>query len=146
MAVQDIDVRATTTAPAERVWGLLDDSLSWPTWTPIETARILEPRGCDGLGEVRSFVTGRVTVKEEVVERSAAERLSYVLLEGLAVRDYRAEISLLTGGGQTEIRWHTTFRPRVPGSGWLYGRALRKATEGFVEGLVRHAERRPPAG
>ena len=64
MALQDIDIRTTTAATPDQVWRLLDDSRSWPSWTPIETAQILEPAGRDGLGEVRSFTTGRVTVKE----------------------------------------------------------------------------------
>ena len=63
------------------------------------------------------------------------------LLDGLAVRNYRAEIDLEAGpGGEgTAIRWHTTFDPKVPGSGWIYRRALQKATEQFVAGLCERA-------
>ena len=136
MGVQDIDIRRTTTATPDRVWRLLDDSRSWPSWTPIERAQILEPAGRDGLGEVRSFTTGRVTVRETIVERREPSRLSYALLSGLAVRDYRAEIDVTPKDGQTEIRWHTTFKAKVPGAGWLYRRALHKATQDFVDGLA----------
>ncbi len=91
--------------------------------------------------EIRQFETGRVTVREEIVERRPEERLTYVLLDGLAVRNYRAEIDLEAGpGGEgTAIRWHTTFDPKVPGSGWIYRRALQKATEQFVAGLCERA-------
>lgn len=139
MSVQDIDIRKSTIATPDRVWRLLDDSRSWPTWTPIETATILEPAGHDGLGEVRSFKTGRVTVKETIVERREPNRLSYVLISGLAVRDYRADIDVMPAGGKTEIRWHTTFKAKVPGAGWLYRRALHKATQDFVNGLAKRA-------
>ena len=139
MASQDIDIRSTASATPAQVWQLLGDSRTWPDWTPIESAQI--SRGAGGVGEVRTFRTGRVTVEEEVVERRAPERLSYVLIGGLAVRDYRADIDLSPTGAGTEIRWHTTFEAKVPGSGWLYRRALAKATQAFVDGLVAHAAR-----
>ena len=141
MAKQDIDIRGTASATRVQVWSLLGDSTTWPTWTPIESARILDRGNADGRGEVRTFTTGRVTVKEEIVERREAERLSYKLLGGLAVRDYRADIDLTPKGDKTEIRWHTAFRAKVPGSGWLYRRALSKATQDFVDGLCDHAAR-----
>lgn len=139
MASQDIDICSTTTATPAQVWRLLGDSHTWPSWTPIESASVLERAG--SVGEVRTFKTGRVTVKEEIVQRHELERLSYVLLGGLAVRDYRADIDLSVEGATTKVRWHTTFKAKVPGSGWLYHRALRKATQSFVDGLVEHAAR-----
>ena len=76
-------------------------------------------------------------IREEIVERDAERRLTYALLSGLALRDYRAEIDLTPGPGGTAIRWHTTFRPKVPGSGWIYRRTLDRITREFVDGLVR---------
>ncbi len=39
----------------------------------------------------------------------------------------------------TDIRWHTTFTAKVPALGWLYRKALTKATQQFVDGLAEHA-------
>lgn len=139
MARQEIDIHTTAPAEPAAVWRLLGDSSTWPAWTPIETATIERPADENGLGEIRSFKTGRVTVREEIVERKAERRLSYKLLGGLAVRDYRADIDLTPTAGGTEIRWHTTFTAKVPGSGWLYRRALERATLRFVDGLAKHA-------
>ena len=141
MTQQEIDIRKTTEASPAAVWTLLDDSATWPAWTPIERFELVTPRGPDGLGEVRTFKTGRVTVREEIIERVRARRLSYKLLDGLAVRHYRAEIDLTQrpDASGTEIRWHTTFKPKLPGSGWLYRRALTKATQQFVDGLAERA-------
>jgi uncharacterized protein YndB with AHSA1/START domain len=136
---QEIDIRKTTQAEPAAVWRLLDDSSSWPSWTPIESVDIERPGGADGLGEVRKFKTGRVRVREEIVERQPQRRLSYTLLAGLAVRDYRADIDLTPRPEGTEIRWHTTFRAKVPGTGWLYRWGLAKATQQFVDGLAKHA-------
>jgi uncharacterized protein YndB with AHSA1/START domain len=136
---QEIDVRATIAATPRTVFALLGDSSTWPDWTPIESFTLERPAGPDGVGEIRNFKTGRVRVREEIVERVPDRRLTYTLLGGLAVRDYRAEIDLDPAAGGTALRWHTTFSAKVPGMGGLYRRALQKATERFVEGLERHA-------
>ncbi len=141
MAPQDIDVRATTRAEPAAVWRLLGDSSTWPAWTPIERFELERPGGADGLGEIRAFTTGRVTVREEIVEKEPERRLTYALLSGLALRDYRAVIDVTPGPEGTAIRWHTTFRPKVPGAGWIYRRALDRITRQFVDGLVAAAER-----
>ena len=139
MAHQEIDVHGTTRADPAAVWRLLGDSSTWPGWTPIESCHIEAPGGADGVGERRVFTTGRVRVTEEIVVREPERRLVYELRSGLAVRDYRAEITLAPAGGGTAIRWHTTFRPKVPGMGPIYRRALDRATRRFVEGLAERA-------
>ena len=139
MALQEIDVRSTTAADPETVWKLLGDSSTWPQWTAIETYEPEQPGGSDGIGEIRRFRTGRYLVREEIVERDPNRRLTYSLLSGLALRDYRAEIDLTPAATGTAIRWHTTFRPKVPGSGWIYRRELDKRTRAFVDGLARAA-------
>jgi uncharacterized protein YndB with AHSA1/START domain len=141
VAPQDIDVRATTRAEPAAVWRLLGDSSTWPAWTPIERFELERPGGADGLGEIRAFTTGRVTVREEIVEKEPERRLTYALLSGLALRDYRAVIDVTPGPEGAAIRWHTTFRPKVPGAGWIYRRALDRITRQFVDGLVAAAER-----
>ena len=140
MSKQDIDVRGTSTASPEAVWRLLGDSSTWPSWTPVDEHRQERPARPDGTGEIRTFITGRYTVREEIVEVRPLRRLSYALLGGLPLRDYRADIDLSERpDGGTDVRWHTTFKPKVPGTGGLYRRALQRATEQFVAGLVEHA-------
>ena len=144
MGRKQIDYERTTPADVQAVWRLLGDSASWPSWTRIEEHTPVEPGGPDGRGEVRLFKTGRYEVRKEIVERRPLERLSYTVVAGLGVRDYRADIDLhpLPDGG-TRIHWHTVFRAKVPGFGWLYQRALDKATRQFIEGLAEYAQRVP---
>lgn len=136
---QDIDITTTTPASPAAVWALLDDSATWPSWTPIELHEPVRPAGSDGLGEERRFRTGRTAVHERIVERIPQRRLTYTLLGGLAVRDYRAQIDLEPAELGTRIRWHTTFAPKVPGMGRIYRRALERATRQFVDGLAAKA-------
>lgn len=146
MAVQEIDIRTTTPATPEQVWRLLDDSSTWPSWTPIDFFVLIKPGNGDGPGEIREFVTGGYTIREEIVERRRDSRLSYVLLSGLPLRDYRADIDLTPRAGGTDISWHTGFRSKVPGMGPLYRRGLAKITRRFVDGLAEHAAGAERAG
>lgn len=136
-----------TPADAASVWRLLSDSRTWPDWTPIDEHTPVTAGNADGTGEIRIFRNGRVTVREEIVEIRPRQRLSYVLLDGLPLRDYRADIDLASAPDSgTRITWHTTFRPKIPGTAWIYRRALDKATGQFIDGLVaatRHGTRTP---
>lgn len=135
-----IDVTGQISATPTAVWQLLGDSSTWPTWTPLDSHRNVRPAGPGGVGEIREFRNGRYTIREEIVECRPRRRLSYTLLQGLALRDYRADIDLSPRpDGGTAIRWHTTFRPMIRGTGWLYRRALQQATQHFVDGLTQHA-------
>jgi uncharacterized protein YndB with AHSA1/START domain len=137
---QDIDVTRHIAASPAAVWRLLDDSSSWPDWTSIDSHEEERPRdGGTGLGEIRLFHTGRITVREEIVERDPERRLSYRLLGGLPVSDYVAVIDLEPADGGTDLRWHTTFEGRFPATGWIFRLALGKATRDFVAGLDRAA-------
>lgn len=145
MRRQVIDVSRTVHASSDAIWRLLGDSSTWPSWTPIDDYQPVRPAGTNGEGEVRAFRNGRYLLCEEVVERCPPQRLSYILLSGLPLRHYRADIDLTpVSPVETTLRWHTVFEPKVPGSGWLFRRALDAATREFVDGLARAAEATPP--
>lgn len=134
---QRIDIRKTTEAEPAAVWRLLGDSYTWPTWTPIESVVLDRHGDAAGLGEVRTFKTGRVRLREQIIERQAERGLSYKLVSGLALRRYHVDIDLTPQPEGTEIRWHTTLTAMIPGLGWLYRRSLRKVTQQFVDGLAK---------
>lgn len=91
------------------------------------------------MGAIRVFRTGRVTTREEIVELVPARRFNYSLLSGLAIRGYRADIDLEPTEEGTVIRWHSSFDPKLPGTGWLYRRQLGRFIDGTVRGLASHA-------
>lgn len=142
MKIQRIAAEATTEAPPDAVWALLSDRSTWPSWSPLGS-HSGERRGADGtpdgLGGIAQFVTGRHCVREEIVEREAPRRLSYALLSGLPLRDYRAVVELTPAGTGTRIRWSATFFPGRPGTGWLYRLALTRIFRGMVTGLAAAA-------
>lgn len=146
--MKEFEVNRHLAAEVGTIWELLDDSATWPSWTPLDAHQPVSPRGPDGLGEVRLFRNGRYNVREQIIERRPETHLAYTVLSGLGVRDYRAAIDLQpVPGSGTDLRWHTTFRPKVVGTGWLYARALRSATDAFVDGLAARLEgEHHPAG
>ena len=143
MGQQVIHEVATTTADPDAVYELLADGSTWPGWSPLGSFELLEPGDGvpEGLGAVRRFTTGRRQSTERVVERRPGQQFSYVLLSGLPLRDYRADVSLTPETGGTTITWHSTFRSKVPGTGGLYRRALAKFIGQCVEGLARASAR-----
>ena len=146
MAQQVIEHTVTTEADPASVFRLLGDGSTWPEWSPIGSFQLLEAGdgSPEGVGAVRLFTTGRVKSRERVVERRADEVFSYVLEKGLAVRDYRAVITLSPSGqGGTTIEWRSTFRSKMPGTGGLYRRQLGKFIKETVDGLAAAAVRTP---
>jgi len=141
MAVSVIEHEATTTASPAAVFALLADGSTWPRWSPIGSFELLEPGDAmpEGVGAVRMFHTGRVHSKERVVTAKPNETFAYELVSGLAVREYRAAVTLSPGESGTTIRWRSTFRAKVPGTGWLYRRQLGRFIGQTVEGLAQGA-------
>ncbi|PSL07006.1 polyketide cyclase/dehydrase/lipid transport protein [Haloactinopolyspora alba] len=141
MAVQDIDVSATTAASPHTVHALLVDGATWPTWSPLGSFELERPAddGSEGAGAIRIFRTGRLRNRERIVECVPGRRLSYVLLEGMAVRGYRADIDLTETADGTRIRWHSTFRAKMPGMGGVYRRSLTTFLQRSVDGLAERA-------
>ena len=141
MGRQDIDERAFSAADPGTVYELLARGETWPEWSGIGTFTLEQPgEGApEGLGAIRVFRTGRTTSRERLVELVPGRRLSYALLSGLPLRDYRADVDLTPANGGTDIRWHSTFSARRPGTGWLYRLLLGRFIRDTVRGLAAHA-------
>jgi len=142
MALQVIDKTATTTGDPDSVYELLADGSTWPTWSPIGSFELLAPGDSipEGLSAIRLFTTGRHQSRERVVERRPGQSFAYVLEAGLALRDYKAVVTLVPNAdGGTTINWHSTFTAKVPGTGGLYRRQLGSFIEQCVQGLAAAA-------
>jgi hypothetical protein len=142
MRRQFIDVRVPTTARPDVLYRLLRDGRTWLTWSPLGSFELARegPTEPEGLGAIRVFRTGRTTTRERIVELVPDRRLGYELVSGLAIRGYRADVDLETGGaGTTTIHWHSSFTAKVPGTGWLYRKVLSRFIERCARGLATHA-------
>lgn len=131
-----IEETAASTASPHELWALLGDVRTWPAWSAFDEGTLVEeaPGGGDGLGALRRLRNGRHVSIERVVAYDAPHHLAYTLVDGLPLRDYRAEVTLepAPGGGST-ITWRSSFAAKVPGTAWIYRLALGL----FIRRLVR---------
>ena len=135
----EIDVHAASAASPDRLYALLADARSWTDWAPFDGADV---ESGHGVGEVRRLRKGRVKSKERVVALEPPRRFVYEFLSGLPIRDYRAEVTLdPRPDGGTTVRWHSTFRAKVPGTGWAMRWSLKRFIAETAEGLARRAEK-----
>ncbi len=133
--------QAWSAAPPEVVYRFLAEGATWPVWSPIDSFELQREgnSGGESLGAIRVFKTGRATSVEELVELRPDRRLSYILLSGLPIKDYRADVDIEPRDGGTAIQWRSTFHPKIPGTGWLIRRGLGKFIKRSVDGLAAHA-------
>ncbi|HEY1720957.1 MAG TPA: SRPBCC family protein [Magnetospirillaceae bacterium] len=124
-----ISATAISAADTARVFDALADGASWPSWSIFDSVELERPgQGTPhGVGAIRIFVTKVSRAREEVVELIPGRRLSYILLAGLPLRDYRAVVELeSTPSGGTQITWSASFFPKYWGTGWFWSVLLTR--------------------
>ena len=137
---------ARTSASAAAVFALLADGSTWPNWAPIDSFE-LERAGNpppEGVGAIRVFKRGRVTGRDEIVEVVPGRRLGYISISGLAIKDYRASVDVedsVDDTGGAVIRWRASFFPKIPGTGALMQRGIRRFLQQCADGLAARAAR-----
>jgi hypothetical protein len=142
MRQRHVSVTAPTRAPAAAVYRLLADGPSWPEWAGIDRLELEAPGSPppEGVGAIRVLHRGRTTGRDEILELVPDRRLAYRTLSGVPVRDYVGEVDLtVESDGSTTIHWHSKFFPKVPGTGWLVERGIRRFLQGCARGLAEHA-------
>jgi Polyketide cyclase / dehydrase and lipid transport len=139
---QHVGIEVHTGAEANAVYALLQDGASWPSWTSIESFQLERTgeREPEGVGAIRIFRKGRVTGRDQVAEAIPGRRFSYLHLSGLPVRDYRGDVDLEPTGNGTTIRWHISFTPTVPGTGWLWRWGIGRFVKQSAQGLAAYAQ------
>lgn len=142
MRRRHIEVIAHSQTTPDVVFGLLRDGSTWPSWSPIESVE-LEREGDsspEGPGAIRVNRRGRTTGRDQIVDIAPDQRFAYVSLSGVPVRDYQAEVELQLKADGTDIHWRASFLPKMPGTGWLLERGLRRFLLKCATGLAAHAE------
>jgi len=139
----EIGVEAFSHAEADDVFRLLRDGSTWPRWSLFDAFE-LEREGVGdrlGVGAVRVLITRVSRAREEVVEIVPDRRLSYILLSGLPLEDYRADVDLSPApSGGTTIRWRSRFRPKHAFLGWFWRGLMTRTLSDVARQLARAAE------
>ena len=145
MKEDGVEARFMVKAPAAVIWAALADSRGWPAWSPNDSAEIVREGDPDpdGVGCIRIFRTGRVTVKEEITAFEPERRVAYRLLSGIPVRDYVGEVTLAPGAdhpGVTQLVWRSSWRPKYPLTRGALRRGFQDVVDRWGAALVTHAE------
>lgn len=142
MGTTVIDVTRHAQAPPATVWRWLADAASWSSWTRLTRTR-LERNGAptpDGVGAIRHFGRAGGASREEVVVFEPPHHLAYVLLSGLPIKNYRADVTLTAEAGGTRIDWHGEFDQRYPGTAGLMRVFIRTVLTDIAKSLALRAE------
>ena len=139
--MQHVDVERRFAAPPDQVWKVYTDHTGWSAWAGLGRAR-LETEGHpdrNGVGAVRCFTTGGVSVFEEVLSFEPPKRMTYRVVRGgiPIMKDHLGEVLLEPDGAGTRLIWRCRFDSSVPGLGapmrWLVTRLFRRALEGLAK-------------
>lgn len=140
-----ISVTARSAGARRDVYRLLADSSTWSAWTPFSEVTVVEPApgGGEAVGAVKQTRYRGMTGRERIVALDPDRQLAYTYTKGIlmpCIRDYVGVVDLDDDGDGTSIHWHSTFRARFPGSGWLPRRSLsgflQKCADGLAAGVV----------
>lgn len=130
---------AHSSADAHVLYEILRDRPTWPTWSSL--GRYEYVSGTEGeLESVCVFVTNGIRSVERLVELVPDRRLAYALLSGLPMREYRGVVDLTPAGSGTDIRWQSTFEPKVRGTGWFFRAMMGALLPRMAASLARHAD------
>jgi len=131
-------------APIDVVWAMLADARSYSSWALMRVS-VLEREGVpapDGVGAIRNFGSAGVMSREEVVVFDPPHHLAYVLLAGLPIRAYRADVRLTELGPRScRIGWAGEFESN-PVVGAIMQRFLTFVLGDFVRRLAKVAPTR----
>ena len=140
-AEHTLTVYGRSAASPDAVWALLVDATAWSRWSRIPSA-VREREGIpapDGVGAIRRLGLGRLGSREEVVAFEPPHHFAYVLLTGMPVTGYRADVTLTADGTGTLITWRARFVPKWPGTGRALEQFFRSTLTSFARGLAKHA-------
>lgn len=131
-------------APIEVVWDMIADARGFSSWGFMSHSS-LEREGTptpDGVGAIRNLGTGSFISREEVVVFEPPTHLGYVLLAGLPISNYRADVRLEPlGERRCRIAWVGTFESKGL-TGAIIQRFLTMVLGDFVRRLAKVAPTR----
>jgi len=146
MGTLHVEAERTAQAPPAIVWALVSDAMTYPRWGPWSEAGYRRPGETSpgGPGAVywlrssRRYGLRRPVSVEKILDAEEGRRLVYTVIDGIPVRNYRAEITLAPAAEGTRIRWAASWDRTLAGR--LVHRSLRVAYPRIVAGLARAAE------
>ncbi len=138
--MQHVEVERHFDADPRSVWDVYTDHAGWSGWAGFSRSW-LETEGAperNGVGAVRGFGNGPLTVFEEVLEFEPPKRMTYrVVRGGVPMKNHLGSVTLEPEGDGCRLVWECRFEPRIPGTGGLLRRGIERVFRSALEGLAR---------
>src|SRR5580692_845200 len=117
-----------------------------PQWSLFNSSEVERAGNGDhfGVGAIRTFSTRVSKTRERVTELIPNQKLSYVLLSGLPLRNYQAVVQLSSPeSGVTLINWTASFQCRYR-TAWFWRIFLNHILSKVAMQLAAAAEKLNP--
>jgi len=135
-----VEAEGVARAAPQVMWGLVANADTYSEWGPWSAGGYdnLGDQAPDAAGVTRWFRYRRTITVEKVLESEPAQRLVYIVVNGIPVRNYRAEVTLNPEGEGTHIRWSASWDRTLHGR--IVHRRLRRLYPDVVRRLIAAAE------
>jgi hypothetical protein len=111
-------------ADVERVWDVISDHEGMSHWSGFSLVAVAREGELtrNGYGSERRMhgPPGIGVVVEQVIDERAPHLLCYRVIGGSPFICHQGEVQLSRSGKSTQLGWSIRFRPRIPGTGWLF--------------------------
>jgi hypothetical protein len=102
-----VEAQGKTNALPQAVWRLVADADSYCRWGIWSESGWVgsSPAPPGSPGSVRRMRYRRTRLVEQVLEVDEGSRMTYTVVRGIPVRNYRAEVTLTPSDGGTHVKW-----------------------------------------
>ena len=138
-----IELTQSVAAPPEKVFAFYTDHVGWERWAGVREV-VLRQTGDpppNGLGAIRVIRARGRAIEEEITAFEPPRRMGYRLVAGAPVRDHAGEVRFEPDAAGTRVTWTVSFRPLVPGTGWLVRRMLERGLRDVLTALAENVSR-----
>jgi hypothetical protein len=122
-----VSAEALSSSAPEAIWALISDATRYSQWGPWsaagyrDDATMHQPGAVYWLRSAQTYAGRAVTSVERVEEVDEGRRVTYTVVSGMPVRNYRAEILLTPVPEGTRIQWNASWDKTLAGRFVLRG-------------------------
>ncbi|MDW7672482.1 MAG: SRPBCC family protein [Bacillota bacterium] len=135
--MKTVTVERVISTPPEKVWAFISNFADFPgNGNTVVINHAGDPKAY-GAGTIRTITNGNRQFVERIETIDPPHAFTYSLLSGAPVKEYHGRAEFNGLGNKTKIRWSGTFKPALPGTGWILAWITRKIIQGIIADLEK---------
>jgi hypothetical protein len=135
--LKTVTVERVIPISSEKVWASISDFSYFPGESNTVVINQAGDPNAHGAGTIRTITSGNREFVERIETIDPPHFFTYSLLSGAPVREYHGRAEFNAIGNQTKVRWSGTFKPVLPGTGWILAWMTRKIIQGIIADLEK---------